>query len=94
MYSSRISFIFLVFCMILGVTVAGKLKFKENDEKVKTTTELSNLQIQVNSPNGGGFVHSALPIEARALGARLHGGQSKPSIGDDVLIPFDDPNFE
>uniref|UniRef100_A0A1I7UMB4 Uncharacterized protein n=2 Tax=Caenorhabditis tropicalis TaxID=1561998 RepID=A0A1I7UMB4_9PELO len=86
-------FLILLFFMIT-VVVSLPERGKRKEEKVKTTTELSNLQIQVNSPNGDGFVHSALPIEARALGARLHGGASKPTIGDDVLIPFDDPNFE
>ncbi|PIC54305.1 hypothetical protein B9Z55_003606 [Caenorhabditis nigoni] len=76
--------------IFLGITVVTTV----SAGKLKTTTELSNLQIQVNSPNGAGFVHSALPIQARALGTRLRGGASKPTIGDDVLIPFDDPDFE
>ncbi|KAF1771663.1 hypothetical protein GCK72_003490 [Caenorhabditis remanei] len=83
-----------ILTILVVVTVAGKIPKNSDSEKLTTTTELSNLQIQVNSPNGAGFVHSALPIEARALGARLHGGKSKPTINDDVLIPFDDPDFQ
>ncbi|CAA21626.1 uncharacterized protein CELE_Y52B11B.1 [Caenorhabditis elegans] len=83
----------IISTILITLTVTAPDRKSKNSEK-SDDEELSNLQIQVNAPDGKGFVHSALPIEARAHGARLHGGQSKPSIGDDVLIPFDDPNFE
>uniref|UniRef100_A0A8R1IF91 Uncharacterized protein n=1 Tax=Caenorhabditis japonica TaxID=281687 RepID=A0A8R1IF91_CAEJA len=56
--------------------------------------EASNLQIQVNAPDGRGFVHSAVPISVRALGARTSGGKSVPTISDDVIVPYNDPDFE